>query len=165
MLFDNVLAEFYSQPSDPKKPTSKYFVCANGTVRAKLAADEVYSRPYNICYVDQEARNYFGKGYKGKSASYSEEKKQVSMVWAHKNDSSKEVTVIGKLTSDDTHNRVYEFDCDDSGVIGSKHMGSKITDTFNAQSSGHSEDDVDTACAKLMNSQKSRVTKFTTESI
>ncbi len=165
MLYENEVRTFCSQPSDSSKPTSKYFVCKNGTVRAKVAAGEIYATPFNICYVDQAARNHFGKGYKGASVTYSAQDSEVTMVWEHKDDSSKTVTVVGKVSPDTTHNRVYEFECDDDGDITHRHMGSLMTSDFDGKSSGYSEDDVDDACAGLMNSEQNKITRFGKKSL
>jgi len=156
MLYTNVTTKFYTDPSG-NPATSKYFVCENGTVRAKVAANKMYAAiDRNICYVDQAARDLFGAGYKGKTATYSSSTEEVTMTW--KKSESSDKTVIGVLSNTTTNNRVYEFQCDSSGNITWRHMGSKITDSYNPGETGITETQVDTKAASYMNSAETQIT-------
>lgn len=156
MLYTNVTTKLYTDPSG-SSATSKYFVCENGTVRAKVAANEMYAGiNRNICYVDQAARDLFGLGYKGETATYSATTGKVTMTWRKKESPDK--TVVGVVSNTTTNNRVYEFECDGSGNITWRHMGSKITGSYNPGETSISETQVNTKAATYMNSEQTRVT-------
>lgn len=156
MLYTNVTTKFYTEPSG-NPATSKYFVCENGTVRAKVAANEMHAGiNRHICYVDQAARDLFGGGYKGETATYSSTTGEVTMIWRKKESPDK--TVIGVLSTTTTKNRIYEFECDGSGNITWRHMGSKITGSYDPGTTDISETQVNTKAATYMNQEQTLVT-------
>ena len=51
MFYQNISQTFYTDAAD--RPTSKYFVCANGLIRAKTAIKTLHIRPgKNICFTN-----------------------------------------------------------------------------------------------------------------